>query len=123
MQVSRRAWHYRFLEYLECETPRNLCSYFWMVVLHMLMCVVFVALAVAMMGLILSPILAIWFEWFEQLVIVGYVIWIAILVIVWLHYRYWKRTQRGYVKPPDGLTLSWVKAKKDKVCPLIEYTP
>lgn len=122
MQVSRQSWHFRFLSAMQCRPPSNLCSYFWMVVLHMALVVFFVALGVAMMGLIFSPILAIWFKWAEQVVIVGYVIWIAILSVGWLMYRGWRETQKGYVKGPDGLAVAWVKAKKAKVCPLIEYT-
>lgn len=122
MQVSTTAWHYRFLRAMECRRPSNLCSYFWMVVLHMALVVFFAGIALVVMALLVAPILAIWFEWFEQVMIVGYVIWLAILGVTWALYRHWRRTQMGYVKQPDGLALSWVKAKKDKVCPLIEYT-
>lgn len=37
MNISRRSWHYRLLVWMDFNTPNDLCSYFWLVMLAIVM--------------------------------------------------------------------------------------
>jgi len=37
MNISRKSWHYRYLNWLEAPIPHDLCNYFWLVVAMVLM--------------------------------------------------------------------------------------
>ena len=79
MEISKRSWHYRYLEWLDFPYSYNLCGYFW--------CVVWmVALA-------------------------------PLLVPLYLAVTRW--TDREVSEP--GLFRSWWQAKKQRICPLIDF--
>jgi hypothetical protein len=101
MKISARSWHYRWMRWFYADTldnhvPRSLCTYFWALVFSPL-----VALAVGAFAIALLTIL------------------LPVLGVGELHDR--RQRKRGHLPPKGpGLVRSFVKAKKRKICPLIE---
>jgi hypothetical protein len=101
MKISRKSWHYRFLKWMRCSPiPDNLCGYFWVVVLAGL-----AIAAISTVAVVLSPI------------------WVP----AWVYCKLQDRFDEKF--PPKekparepGLLRQWLKAKKDRVCPLLEWT-
>lgn len=98
MRVSRRSWHMRLCQFAYgmggVYVPKNLCHHFWSVV-GIPIFGVFV-LMVGIVVIVLSPI------------------WLS---IIWVMDR--RERKASSVKEP-GLVTAWFKAKKQRVCPLIE---
>jgi hypothetical protein len=44
MKISKRSWHFRYLNWLDFPYPHNLCGYFWSVVFIILVTPIFVPL-------------------------------------------------------------------------------
>jgi fatty acid desaturase len=122
MKVSRKSWHYRLhvfvwtmfdldhggpIAYFEDgyrnnHKPRSLCTYFW---------------STAILTL-LFPI------WGFLLLLVLLILSVIFLLVIWPHRKYRSvRPKAPSAKNKEpGLVKSFVKAKKSKVCPLIEVT-
>ena len=94
VQISQRAWHYRYLVWLQTAAPDNLCAYFWKVVA----CTTVLPLAL----LVMFPAIV---------VVVG-----SRVATDWFIDRRCGRTR------PPSLVAAWLRAKKAKVCPLLEWT-
>ena len=94
MIVNRSSWHYRYLRMWGTNPPRTLCSYFWVLVIH---CTV-----LPLMLALLSPAV------------------LSVFVYDELRKLLSRRGPACLEKKPN-LFVEWVKAKKRKVCPLIEY--
>lgn len=112
MIIRRDAWHYRYLEWLGgvnfCP-PKTLCSYVWTLVL----------VGGVMPGLILfigvGMAVLVWMKpWQFALGAVG------VGFIVFVCFGMPALMERLRYRTP-GLLRQWVRAKKAKVCPLIEY--
>lgn len=101
MKISKTSWHYRLLKWFTAERdlldgelkPRSLCSY----VTELMALVMFGIPTISITAVVLSPALLI--DWFE---------------------RKYPRAKPMPPKEPKTLLGKWLKAKKDKVCPLIE---
>jgi len=102
MKVRKSSWHYKVWRWSNGkEEPTNLCAYFWHVAFVLLICA--------------SPL--------------G---WIAFLLAAigaageWLQDKWDARSYRRGPRPPKvprepGLIRSYLRAKKARVCPLIEF--
>lgn len=122
MKMNRQSWHYRLVQFLPGEAKfqirdgTNLCRYFWLV-----MCCVFIKIPaltlISVTALILSPLL---------------IPCIGIVVLVcWCLDKREKAQQKAKLaagiypwedfpqKP--SLVREWLRAKKEKVCPMIEW--
>jgi hypothetical protein len=118
MNISRRSWHYRLLCFFDDVVPNNLCDYAKELAICMFFCVVItVILGVtvfgAAMGLYLGVTWAIvLLHWWALLIPV------AIALIVWV--------VRGCGSIDDSGTVQlfkeFVRAKKERYCPKIDYT-
>lgn len=140
MRVSRKSWHYKLVEHLWDSGPvDNLCGYFWQVVASTLMisCTVFLGLIV--LWVILLP-----FTWFlypdAKMFIFG--AGVAAIEIVLLLSLKNKLKEEFYdadvvlwgdrnAEPISivgvdltffGVAWEWIKAKKDRYCPSLEFT-
>lgn len=82
MKISKKSWHYWYLNWVGIDHPKNLCNYFWMTILMLL----------GLPFFLISFTLCNFFDIVE------------------------KRP-----KKEPGLFRLWVRARKEKVCPLIEY--
>jgi hypothetical protein len=121
MKISERSWHLR-LARLACGQnyrPRDLCSYFWggIVFSTAMICAVVVSLLVLASLLVRFMLLHLW-ETLGFLVVVLVVTGI-LLGVVWVFIRPPKDGPKG---PPNPL-VEYLRAKKRRLCPLIEVTP
>jgi hypothetical protein len=100
MKISKKSWHYRLLKWsypkdklVNKELPqKSFCEYF----AHLI--------ALIFIGL---PLLAV------MMVILG----IPVVIIEWCEKRWPKKENKEW--EPKTLVGQWVKAKKEKVCPLL----
>lgn len=126
MKVSTNSWHYRLHKFLQNEIPKSLCAYFWKLVFSVL------HITVAFIGvcffLVAIGVLILWYP-FE---ISGYKLIHPVLeVIVAFITGLGASALVGYIvymtkrkisddTTPDGVIMAYFKAKKAKVCPIIE---
>lgn len=109
MQISKNSWHYKVAYFFRCQMgsgdmPRNLCSYV------LLMCAEVPCKCVCL--LLFSPIFL--------LIGLGLALCYGIYVVGdWYEKKTGKEITLPEIKEP--LFISWIRAKKQKVCPLIEY--
>ena len=101
MKIRYNSWHARLIRGLHKDwEPKSLCTYFWALVLCLLqMLIVIVLLTIS------SPL------------------WVPVAIAVYLGYliyQKWK-TMNNQPHKEAGLIMAYVLAKKQKVCPLIEY--
>lgn len=118
MKVCKKAWHYRVLTGTTGFKPsQSLCGYFWQV----MFATFFAApIILTLVGVYVLGAGALWAAQ-KALQPVG-----AFLGWAWrlIPKRQPKPQEWRTVPPPKepGLLRSWIKAKKDRVCPLIEFT-
>jgi hypothetical protein len=107
MKIKTTSWHCKFIRKMG-DKPKDLCSYIWTLFANIFLCFVavltvfifgfgIVQLTISTSGIFLLVSLAI----------------IGIIFGIWFGYT--------KIKNSDGLVLSWLRAKKAKMCPLIEY--
>jgi len=115
VKVKRNTWHYWFYK-LACgrwpPTRTNLCAYFWMTVLGLGMTTLAIAMGVTFLGLIgyaFYKFTAIAFTVLAGLGTGTGLFWLCVYGC------------EKYQDSEPGLVRLYVKAKKDKVCPLIEF--
>jgi len=123
MQVSSRSWHIRLVRLLdEHYQPKNLCKHFWAVLLMM---AVLPLLGVLIVGiaLILGAILILHFPIYGTGAIQKFLNEDSTIRPWWL--RAGKKSKTTKEPKPKkhhepNIFIEWVKAKKNRVCPLIE---
>lgn len=115
MTISKKSWHYRLL--LAChldhqELPAmSVCSYVWSLVLTLFVTIPFVTASFLFFVLVLITTSPIWGP------------------IVWLEYRYEQKAKMRRQKEDDlpvlskseSLLQAWLRAKKEKVYPLLKW--
>ena len=129
MKIRKTAWHYNFYNFSfehgahGAPEKTSLCLYFWRTVFGMFK-ILFIVVAVLV---ILFSIGAVIYNWPLASLGGGAVGAVCILTV-----HYWSR-MRNYVNKTlyrtvdeveerePGLLRSYLKAKKDKICPLIEF--
>ncbi len=124
MKVRKSSWYHWFYtfgfeQYERHPGKTNLCSYFWRTVWGVFKCLLIVAVVgtiVTVAGMCLYN--ALWLS-IGCLAVVGAVIAFA---SNWTRIKFFLNPGRYENKEPEpGLLRSYIKAKKDKVCPLIEF--
>ncbi len=110
MKISKRSWHYKLHD--ERWPPKTLCTYFWLTVFKS-------ALLVGVAGVMLGGIgCAVYLAF--VLTNIGWML-LPVGGLTWLGVRRWLKRASSPPKPP-GVVRSYLRAKKERVCPLIEYT-
>lgn len=131
MKISEQSWHYRLLNFCNYTPQRSLCLYFWQVVWSVLTTTVAVCIMTILAALFLymmaMPVLA-----FLGVVTPGgyicVILWVVVLAGIFEDqiknkYRDWQFREKKERKESEPNILSeWIKAKKNKVCPTIEFT-
>jgi hypothetical protein len=128
MEIRKNKWHYHLytmgFENAYCgEGPTNLCSYFWRVVYGTIKVVI---IAAVLLGILFGAGVII-FKWpFESSSLI-----VAVALCITFSYNqvriknfFYAKRHREFVNDEvrePGLLRSYIKAKKDKVCPLIEF--
>ena len=134
MKISKRSLHYRFLQRVNGKPPADLCRYMRDLVGWSLLYGVVFPLVVA--GMIELPIImyvgkvafnafiadyGVIAKIFAVLAMaLGLLAWVA-LVLVSIFFAIDKLSDWRRYKP-DTLLTAWVRAQKEKVCPIIEFT-
>lgn len=116
MKVSKKSWHYRLLHQTMEGCPEfeynNLCSYFWAVVSTLIVKIPII-IFLALILVVTSPI------------------WGVVCLGFYLYDRRDRRLRKSAGLNPwqdwpepekePSLLRAWLRAKKEKVCPMIEY--
>ena len=115
MRISTDSWHYRLIDFLDFNHPRNLCAYFWKVVLSALLGILFSAGLVTFFG---GPI---WY-WInpEYPLALAVIAGVHEVALVCFFIPTLPERESKPPKPP-GLIKSWLKAKHNKICSLLEF--
>ncbi len=116
MKISTKSWHYQLNQFFDFELPTTLCGYFWQTIFNILMLILFIGLIGLIIFFFLSPILQFLTTnsnvhscSISSLVIDGLMIFLTISGL------FFKKISFGKV------IIEYIKALKNKVCPLIEY--
>jgi hypothetical protein len=119
MKISRRSWHYRLLLRNNLDPPDNLCGYFWL-----LLVVIFLRAFVAAVYLFFLSILALllwgFIDKFGVWRVAGFGLGVpACLVFLVIGACRVPSVAKRFSNTIPG---QWLRAKKDRVCPTIEWT-
>jgi hypothetical protein len=121
MKIRKSAWHHRFYTfgfetYSETYQPVNLCSYFWRIVAGLCKSLLIAAVALGLLTI------AAYALYTYPVVVLGSAGFVMAFIVVGTN---WTRIKnflcRTKVTSEPGLLRSYLKAKKDKVCPLITF--
>ena len=118
MKVSRKSWHYKLSHFLNEGTGEwgdNLCKYFWRIVGKIIVAIfITFGLTATVITYFTSP-----------MVIPATIAIISSILAVLLPVFVISKLRKKYGKPvgiiSENIFFEYVKAKKLKVCPLIEY--
>lgn len=88
------------IDFWDFDNPLTLCQYFW-----------------KLMGCLLLSLLAITIAPILLLVFLG------VILKEWVEEKWHKHRSKRFYKPPrePGVVLSYLRAVKNKVCPIIDY--
>jgi len=130
MKINTKSWHYRFLNSLNTNIPNSLCPYFWKVVFTiawitgsiLLLIVGFASIGAGIfegIGFALDNMVLYW----SLAAVVGTVtVTSAIVLVVAVIFGFdWAKEN---FKPPykeEPLIITFVKNKKSKICPRLEF--
>lgn len=123
MEIKTSSWHYRFLQWMHCQPPQTLCTYFWSVVGMMILFVAMWSIAGLIVFALSAPIwgliaMLVNSEFsYRGLPLAMLMLEIGVCIITGVAYGYDKAKETSFVH----VTGKYLKAKKDKVCPLITY--
>lgn len=108
MKINTNSWHYKLLRKTGCnKMPKDLCGYFWALVGRAVVGLVGLALLCALCMLIFITIAT---KGLILLFAVGIASLIAGIVFFITE-----------LEDSDNLFFSWLRARKQKICPIIEY--
>lgn len=136
MNISTKSWHYRFLNtFYSSPMPRSLCPYFWKLV--------WASIVVAVPTIMLLICLAVlghktmeYSVWTALNTIISFVVGTVIIACTaalsgglvfgscWLFGKAKESVSKGVDKAKGtkaNIAVEFVKAKKEKVCPHIDY--
>jgi hypothetical protein len=101
------SWHYKLLHKIcgQKDMPKTLCGYFWIYVFTVVMCVAVLFSVGLLIHLFVIDPLAILIVFGSTGLALGLVFFISCI----------------FDDKKHGVFISWLKAKKDKICPIIEY--
>lgn len=129
MIIEKSSWHYKLNSYAVRDIPTNLCGYFWLTVFL----VSFIILTLSGILLSFSTAGCIVMEGYDiskwYSIPIGFFIHALLISIVYCIYtvnRYLQHIIKLYksrdieVKEPS-LLKAFIKAKKDKMCPLLTF--
>ncbi len=110
MEIKQDSWHHKFYELGHGGNPpfrTNLCSYFWRTILGL--CMVTICLGTALLFLIIIGVV------FTEATAGAFTVLGGIAAIVGLFHL-----RNLILKREPGLLRLYLRAKKEKVCPLVE---
>jgi hypothetical protein len=117
LKIKKSSWHYKIRNFGNDWTIENdtLCRYFWAFIFKCIMIIVgtgfFVSIVYAFFDSPFTAAITI-----MSLFIIS-IFGVPILFITWMRRKYGQPIEL----PKEHLVLKYIKAKKHKICPLIEY--
>lgn len=134
MEISKSSWHYRLINSTIGKPSNSLCLYFWSLIISLLMriLVAFIFVTwVLMMLITISPILIGYNDEYLFLYILGILPWVVTLLILgdYLHEKFpqvrekhfLKKNRREQLEKEPHIVVEYVKAIKNKVCPILDF--
>lgn len=124
MKIKKSSWHYRLHKKMTggfAPEYRSICSYFWGTVF--MSCIAFVVIPmIAAFAALLALTPFIYFFTGDPGIIPLAIIFgsLEIILLLLFGYRRWSNNRAPKIKEPS-LVVEFIKAKKSKICPLIEY--
>lgn len=139
MEVSKNAWHYKILMTETQAKIRNgtsLCSYFWDVVFTVFAWIFIGIMSLVVIVCVLTGLFYILYAWYFMIgSLVGVETFSTELIRVSLVLNYvgifcWfvfsikrllSKLKNGEILKSDNLAFEYIKAKKQKICPVIQF--
>lgn len=117
MKIKRTSWHYKISNLLTTyeKDYDNLCIYFWRLV---------GTCALSLFGISLICVLL--YEYFTSHIWISntiFILWLLLSIVLPLLIIRFLRKKVGKLPKAsfENIVLEYIKAKKEKVCPIIEY--
>jgi len=117
MKVKRSSWHYRISNFgNDFENKHdNLCRYFWRIVIKLVLACFITNVFIMFIYFYFSDL-----QFVSNTILILFLISIVIVPILAIHYI--RKIKGEPVELPyENILYEYMKAKKRKVCPLIEY--
>jgi hypothetical protein len=132
MLISRYSWHYRFNEWFTYNISggkvekSSLCPYFWATVSRLVVMAVFAASVITVVGMIGLGVALLGIATFTGNFAPLIILVSVIAVIAFILFLSVRKEENGYIflnpeRSDDSLVVNFAKAKKNKVCPMIQY--
>ena len=119
MEISKSSWHYRLWRKLSYEyrPPHDLCHYFWSIVGNLIFLSTITLIVLAILGFFIHCCIIMTTEGW---MIISFFISTTVLSIFTIG-GLRKLLGRPLWMPGSDILSEFLKAKKQRVCPLIEY--
>ena len=147
---KKNSWHYRFNKWVAKSESgpwinvtgcKSICPYFWDTVWNIIWVFIFTVILYLILSMLGASVLSVEYPTFEDfswlwLVGLGTIVVLALvcLIVVLVCYFSVEYTKKGYNKvfsenkegeseeyKEPNVFIEWIKAKKAKVCPMIEF--
>lgn len=141
MKINRNSWHYKRADSFTYIPSKSLCLYFWQVVWGIVFWwvitpVLAVVVAVLVFGCLplavgtflldLIDYIKTGSKWLDAIRAtgLGYLFFLTFFALLagFAYYRKVRSRQKLKFKKEENLFVSYIKAKKQKICPIIEFT-
>lgn len=141
MKINRNSWHYKRADSFTYTPSKTLCLYFWEVVWGIVFWWVItpvfaVVVAVMVFGGLPGAAGSVFLDlfgyvktdskWVDAIWAIGtgYLFFLTLFALIggFYYYRKVRSRQKLKFKKDENLFVSYLKAKKQKVCPIIEFT-
>lgn len=130
MKISTESWHYKAIDYLNWDHSNSLCFYFWQAVGASLAFVGFGVVLLFLLGILLSfpgviiaskyIVVHSWLYYFTW-VSLSALFWIAIMGAIVGFIKFVDFLSHRKPKESNNIVVSYIKAKKNKICPMIDF--
>lgn len=119
MKISTDSWHYKLIDTISVNFPsENLCNYFWQLIFALIVSTILITVICFVTLLMLSPVLQFFIELNPVYIIIGGVVDITLLSGTLIESI---RERRKYSNKKPSICIEYIKAKKHKYCPKIEF--
>lgn len=127
MNISKQSLHYRFLKSLDKEIPNGLCEYVRMLI-STIFCIAFIISIILFMSFISGSFTLSLFDittitpfGFVDVVLAAVLGFVGWLLIVLAFVGLMLAGETLLEKKANSVTFNYIKAKKSKICPRIEF--
>lgn len=129
MKINTNSWHYKLWvkSYEDGNTwvPEHidLCRYCHRVFWKMMSYVLGAALALGILGSIVYAIYCVAIHFLLVVELIGIILVVLVVLILPGFYIYWLNSRPNIYNPePKTLVGKWLQARKQRVCPMVEFT-